>query len=98
MNQFMTINAFLLGLVATDFRLQLPLQPGRGAQGPGQSLARQYPGVGDVLAARALTTSSESRSCTMLLTNSACRESRKIICRKPSPGRPSAGPLDPVMA
>ena len=54
MNQFMTINAFLLGSDPTDLRLQLPLQPGRRAQGPGQSLARQHPGVDDDVAAGAL--------------------------------------------
>ena len=90
MNQFMTINAFLLGLTQTHLRLQLLLQPGRRAQGRGQSLARQHAGVGDDVAAGALQLRADSRRSTTLRTNTACRASRKTILPQTQP-RPAIG-------
>ncbi len=83
---------------AAHLRLQLPLQPGGRAQG-----RRTIPGTptrwnGRRPRRRRTTTSSEFRRSTMARTNTACRASRKTICRRLVPRPASAGPLDPVMA
>ena len=85
------------GLIATDLRLQLRLQPGRRAQGLGQSLARQYAGVGDDVAAGPLQLRANPDVYHAPYEYSVPGVEEDYLPQTlPRPA--TAGPLDPVMA
>ena len=97
MNQFMTINAFLLGLTQIIFALQLLLQPGRRAQGAGTTPGTPTRSSGRRRRRRRTTTSSGSRRlpCPVRIQ----RAGRRGRLSAPDPAAAGvAGPLDPVMA
>ena len=93
MNQFMTYNAFLLGLSPVDLRVQLHLAASSSGPRPATIPGMPTPWSGPSRRRRRTTTTSGSRRCTTLPTNTACPASRQTICLRPSPCPPASSSI-----